>query len=167
MDNADKEVEICDDSSDTFLALFLVEWLNSKMIFSFSLGFLTLGVELSISISLLQLFLFFLFLSFCNNFCNFCRNSSRFWFSLVICLCIKFCSLTKSFFHLTVFRFCSNRSKTERAASNHMLYFMIGHFTPSWTNKQKFHQVSNYTKIFKNWNLNIPDTWKLYKPTHA
>ena len=89
--NADKEVEICSNSSDTFLSLFLVEWLNSKLIFSFSLCVLTQGVEISIVICSLLLSSFFLFLSFCNSPCNFCCDSSCFWFSLDFCLHILFC----------------------------------------------------------------------------
>ena len=46
--NADREVEICDDSFDTFLVLFVMEWLNSKLV---SLCFLTLYVELSFEVS--------------------------------------------------------------------------------------------------------------------
>lgn len=33
--NADREVEICDHSFNTFFVLFVMEWLNSKQIFSF------------------------------------------------------------------------------------------------------------------------------------
>ena len=45
-------------SFDNFLALLMVEWLNSKFIFGFSLCFLTLDAKLSIEISSLHLSFF-------------------------------------------------------------------------------------------------------------
>ena len=95
-ENELKVEETFDDASDTFLDLFLAEWLKSKLTLSFSLCFLTLGVEFSDVSSWSHSFLFLIF-SFNRSPCNFWRESSFFLFSLDFCMQILFCSLIKHF----------------------------------------------------------------------
>lgn len=98
--NADREVEICDHSFNTFFVLFVMEWLNSKQIFSFYV-FCD-----SVCRIIRWDFLFTSFLLFpIPVLLQFFTQWLCFWFSLDFCLCILFCSTSDNSL-LLFFLFC-------------------------------------------------------------